>query len=58
MKTDVEGKIIWKSSVECEVESCDLFQIVNDNVVAMLRENGFAVFSVVNIETGDIELTF
>jgi hypothetical protein len=67
MKTDYEGKIIWKSSIDFEVKACDLFQIVNGNVVASLWNGdidgsgsytGTSIFAVVNIETGEIELTF
>lgn len=41
MKTDFEGNIIWKTSTDIEVASCNMIQIVNGTVVANLIHEKF-----------------
>lgn len=39
MKTDFKGKIIWKNSIDLEVESCSTLQIIDGNIIGFYMGN-------------------
>jgi len=46
MKTDLEGKIIWKVSTDLFVDDCLMMQIVDGNIVAQLYGNDSKIYSI------------